>query len=189
MRLCAAKLTRSSVYTLIGTHDCAIHYGAIRVTGHRGNGGRPPACGTGGTGGGFLFLPSSLCTAPAEEFARTKPKSVRRGNGVYVRHERTSTKAFPAILSHRRSRFPPSSSPAVEKGGIASARAGFPATDSPGCRPVTFGRIYWKGTIVKFEIARAIGTLKLQSRYKLIRCPTMSHPHLSFCIMYYWSFA
>jgi len=124
VRLRAAKLTRSSVYTLIATPRLRNPLRRHRVTGHRA---RTPRCGV-----GFLFLPSSRRAGRVHaNEAEVRPTlHVRSRNGVYVRHERTSTSISPdppfAHRAHRR-RF----SCRAGKKEESRARAGFPATDRP----------------------------------------------------------
>lgn len=157
MRLRAAKLTRSSVYTLIAAPRLRNPLRRHRVTGHRG----PAAV-------GFLFLEFSLRAGRVHaNEAEVRPTlHVRSRNGVYVRHERTST-SFPILtlnlarslarflslslfLAHA-ARTPETFLPTYlptsrhgEKGGIAS-EGRISGYRQASCRRVTFGRIYWKG--------------------------------------------
>lgn len=168
VRLRAAKLTRSSVYTLIATPRLRNPLRRHRVTGHR------------GSAAVLAFCFSRVLAAPAE-FTQTKPKSVRHFTSAVEMgftsgtngHPRAFPDPFSLSPSFSYTRRAPHTGdvPPVQRGAgkkeESRVRAGFPATDRPVAVASRSDVFIGKGPIVKFEIARAIGTLKLQSRYKL----------------------
>jgi len=183
VRLRAAKLTRSSVYTLIGTPTTAQSITAPIGLPDASRGTRaaavPAFC--------FRRVPASRAgrvhanEAQVRHFTSAVEMGFTSGtNG------RRSARAFPdrppfapRAPPGERDELPPAA--ADEPGKKEESRVlgpGFPATDGRRTRHV---RTYLLGDeIVKLEIARAIGTLKLQSRYKPY---SMSHLRPGCCIM------
>jgi len=129
VRLRAAKLTRSSVYTLIATPRLRNPLRRHRVTGHRGS----------AAVSAFCF--SRVLAAPAE-FTQTKPKSVRHFTSAVEMGFTSGTnghpRAFPDPFSPspsfsyiRRTPHTGDVIPTARKKEQSRVRTGFPTTDSP----------------------------------------------------------